>query len=60
MKKILLFVLSLLSLNAFSQGWNWNPGLNGDGGNQGGIGSYKSEKDIDYVGDNATGHKMDI
>ena len=60
MKKILLLALSLLSLNGFSQGWGWNPGLNGDGGNQGGIGSYKSEKDIDYVGDNHTGHKMDI
>lgn len=69
MKKIFLVALSLLTLNGFAQwpggGGGWpgggDGGFNGNGAsNQGNINSYKSEKDIDYVGDNATGHKMDI
>jgi len=38
-------------------GWNFN----GEGsGNNGSIGDYQKKGDIDYVGDNHVGHKLDI
>lgn len=41
-------------------GGGGNP-FGGEGsGNSGNIGDYKSTKDIDYVGDNHIGHKLDI
>ncbi len=50
-------------------GWGGGGGFGGGGGdifggegsgNSGNIGDYQSKKDIDYVGDNHIGHKLDI
>lgn len=76
MKKLLFFALCLSSLSASAQwgdwgnygGGGWGGGFGGGGnifggegsGNSGNIASFKSEKDIDYVGDNHIGHKLDI
>ena len=75
MKRLFLLSLCFMSMGAFAQwnggGWNgggWNGGgnnggwnFNGEGSNNGGsIGEYKSKKDLDYVGDNHIGHKLDV
>ncbi len=70
MKKIFLLVLCMISINAYSQWGDWGGGGWGGGGgfnfggegstNTGNINDYKSKKDIDYVGDNHIGHKMDL
>lgn len=72
MKRILILALSLCSMNAFAQwggGGQWGGGQWGGGGfnfggegsgNSGNIGDYQKKADIDYVGDNHVGHKMDV
>ncbi len=70
MKRVLLLALSFCSLSAFAQWGDWGGGGFGGGGgdifggegsgNSGNIGDYQSKKDIDYVGDNHIGHKMDV
>ena len=69
MKRLFLLSMCLCSMSAFAQwgdwgGGNWNGGgfnFGGEGsGNSGNIGDYKSKKDIDYVGDNHIGHKLDV
>lgn len=59
-------------MNAFAQWGDWGGGggqwgggggfnFGGEGsGNSGNIGDYQKKADIDYVGDNHVGHKMDI
>ncbi|MBR3520473.1 MAG: alpha/beta hydrolase fold domain-containing protein [Paludibacteraceae bacterium] len=71
MKRILILALSLCSMSAFAQ-WDWGGGggfnfggggfnFGGEGsGNSGNIGDYQKKGDIDYVGDNHVGHKMDV
>lgn len=73
MKRILILALSLCSMSAFAQ-WDWGGGggqwgggggggfnFGGEGsGNSGNIGDYQKKADIDYVGDNHVGHKMDV
>lgn len=73
MKRILILALSLCSMSAFAQ-WDWGGGgggfnfgggggfnFGGEGsGNSGSIGNYQKKGDIDYVGDNHVGHKMDV
>lgn len=55
MKKFLILVLGLLSINAYAQNFN------GEGSEwKGDIGDFTSKKDIDYVGDGHIGHKLDI
>ena len=58
-------------MSAFAQ-WDWGGGggfnfggggfnFGGEGsGNSGNIGNYQKKADIDYVGDNHVGHKMDV
>lgn len=72
MKRILILALSLCSMNAFAQWGDWGGGggfnfggggfnFGGEGsGNSGNIGNYQKKGDIDYVGDNHVGHKMDV
>ncbi len=72
MKRILILALSLCSMNAFAQWGDWGGGggfnfggggfnFGGEGsGNSGSIGNYQKKGDIDYVGDNHVGHKMDV
>lgn len=72
MKRILILALSLCSMNAFAQWGDWGGGggfnfggggfnFGGEGsGNSGNIGDYQKKGDIDYVGDNHVGHKMDV
>lgn len=59
-------------MNAFAQWGDWGGGggfnfggggfnFGGEGsGNSGNIGNYQKKGDIDYVGDNHVGHKMDV
>ncbi len=58
-------------MNAFAQWGDWGGGgfdfggggfnFGGEGsGNSGNIGDYQKKGDIDYVGDNHVGHKMDV
>jgi Esterase/lipase len=59
-------------MNAFAQWGDWGGGggfnfggggfnFGGEGsGNSGSIGNYQKKGDIDYVGDNHVGHKMDV
>ena len=72
MKRILILALSLCSMSAFAQWGDWGGGggqwgggggfnFGGEGsGNSGNIGDYQKKGDIDYVGDNHVGHKMDV
>lgn len=74
-KQLLTLALCCLTINGFAQwgdfgGWGgggWGGGGFGGGGfggegceNTGNIGDYQSKKNIDYVGDNHVGHKLDI
>lgn len=74
MKRIFILALSLCSMSAFAQWGDWGGGggmwgggggggfnFGGEGsGNSGNIGDYQKKADIDYVGDNHVGHKMDV
>lgn len=67
MKRIFLLAMAFSSCSVFAQ---WGGGGFGGGGfggfggegstNNGNIGDYKSEQNIDYVGDGHVGHKLDI
>lgn len=62
-KKMILLPALLCCVNCFAQFGGWGGGFDFGGGggvSSGSLSSYSNKQNIDYVGDNHVGHKLDI